>query len=460
MGSNKKKGDSWRSMSLFAISWPIFVESALQMLLRISDTFMLSKVSDDAVAAVGVATQLLLFAVLLFNVISYGASIVISQYLGAGRDREVERLTGAAIGLNALFGIAVSASVVAFSGPLLRLFGLEPALLQEAERFLWIAGGALVVQAVLSAVVAVIQAHGFTRSTMMVTIGMNVLNVCGNVLVIYGPMGFPKLGVPGVALSTVVAQLVGLTVNLYVLRKHIGVKLNASVLTRWKREHVRQVLSVGFPSSVNNLSYSASQLVTTAFITTLGASMLSTKIYTQNLTFLIIVLVASIGRGGQLIIGRIVGAGEAEEAYRRALRHLAISMGLTLTAVSLVAVFRVPLLRLFTHDASIVGLGASLLLLGFLLEPGRNFNVVMERSLHAAGDARYSMISALAVTWFASVPLIYLLGVHWGFGLYGMWFAFMFDEWARGLLLFHRWKSRAWQKKAIVRRGAAVGIAE
>ncbi len=453
-----KKKDAWRSMSLFAISWPIFVESALQMLLRISDTFMLSKVSDDAVAAVGVATQLLLFAVLLFNVISYGASIVISQYLGAGRDREVARLTGASIGLNALFGIVVGVSVAAFSGPLLGMFGLEPALFQLAQPFLWIAGGALVVQAVLSAVIAVIQAHGFTRSTMTVTLGMNVLNVCGNYLVIYGPFGFPKLGVPGVAISTVVAQLIGLTVNLYVLRKRIGVRLDAAALLRWKREHVRRVIGVGFPSSINNVSYSASQLVTTGFITALGASMLSTKIYTQNITFLIIVLVASIGRGGQLIVGRIVGAGEAEEAYRRALRHLAVSMGLTLTAVALVALFRVPLLRLFTQDASIVGLGASLLLLGFLLEPGRNFNVVMERSLHAAGDARFTMFAALTVTWLASVPLTYLLGVHWGYGLYGMWIVFIFDEWARGLLLYYRWRSRAWQGKSIVARGgAAVG---
>jgi len=442
-------------MSLFAISWPIFVESALQMMLRISSTFMLSKVSDDAVAAVGVATQLLLFAVLLFNVISYGASIVISQYLGAGRHDEVPRLAGAAIGLNGLFGILVSVLIVAFRAPLLSAFGLEPALFREAERFLWIAGGALVVQAVLSAAIAVIQAHGFTRSTMMVTIGMNVLNVIGNYLVIYGPFGFPKLGVPGVAMSTVVAQSIGLAVNLYLLRRYVGATLRAVVFARWKREHVRQVLGVGFPSSVNNLSYSASQLVTTGFITTLGAGALATKIYTQNITFLIIVLVASIGRGGQLIIGRIVGAGEAEEAYRRALRHLAISMGITLSAVALVALFRVPLLELFTRDASIVGLGAALLLLGFLLEPGRNFNVIMERSLHAAGDARFSMFAALAVTWLASVPLIYLFGVHWGFGLYGVWFVFIFDEWVRGLLLYFRWRSRAWQKGTIVRPRAA-----
>jgi Na+-driven multidrug efflux pump len=309
MGSNKN--DSWRSMSLFAISWPIFVESALQMLLRISDTFMLSKVSDDAVAAVGVASQIILFAVLLFNVISYGASIVISQYLGAGRGREVQRLAGAAIGLNTLFGLIVSALVAGFSGPLLRIFGLEPALLQDAQRFLWIAGGALAVQAVLSAVVAIIQAHGFTRSTMVVTIGMNVLNVCGNYLVIYGPLGFPKLGVPGVALSTVLAQLAGLAANVYLLKKHAGVDLNMARLTRWKRKHVRQVLSIGFPSSINNLSYSASQLVTTAFITTLGASMLSTKIYTQNITFLI----EALRHGGAQCAARV------REIYARNVRH-------------------------------------------------------------------------------------------------------------------------------------------
>lgn len=79
------------SLSLFAISWPIFIESALQVLLRTTDTLMLSKVSDEAVASVGVSNQIIMFALLTFNFIALGSTVVVTQYLGSRRTGEIGR---------------------------------------------------------------------------------------------------------------------------------------------------------------------------------------------------------------------------------------------------------------------------------------------------------------------------------------------------------------------------------
>ncbi|MDO7906697.1 MATE family efflux transporter [Paenibacillus sp. JX-17] len=436
--------------SLFAITWPIFIESALQMLLRTSDTFMLSKVSDGAVAAVGVANQIISFGVLLFNFVALGSAVVISQYLGARRQQEIGQLAGSSLGLNFLFGVFVSVLVMAFSGPLLGIFDLESSLMQQAQGYLMIAGGALVIQALLSVVTAMIQSHGYTRQTMLVSLGMNVLNIAGNYLVIYGPGDFPKLGVMGVAISTALAQTIGLLINLILLRRTAGVHLRWSSMFRWRRDHVGKVLRVGLPSSAVSLSYSANQFVTTALISALGASMLATKIYTQNIMFFVMILAVSLGRGGQIIVGHMIGAGQQETAYRQVQGNLIRSQFITIMAVVVMVLFRVPLMRLFTGDAGIVTLGASLLLLSFILEPGRNFNIILERSLQAAGDARYPMVISIVVTWVFSVPLTYLLGIYLGYGLYGVWAAFIADEWLRGILLWFRWKGKAWQRKSLV----------
>lgn len=437
-------------LSLFAITWPIFIEFALQMLMRTTDTFMLSRVSDDAVAAVGVSNQIIMFATLTFNFVAMGAAVVVSQYLGARQYREIGRIAGTALGINLLFGAAVSLLVVTFSGPLLGIFGLTHDLFADAQVYLYIAGGALFVQAVLMAVVAIIQSHGLTRQTMNVAIGMNVLNVIGNYLFIYGPLGFPKLGVTGVAISTAVSQLAGLCVNLILLRRAAGVAVRRSDLFRWKREHLMKVLRIGVPSSLINLSYNANQFVTTAFIASLGTMMLTTRIYTQNIMFIVMILCIALGRGMQIIVGHLVGAGQQEEAYRQVIRNFIRSVGLTLAGAAMIALFREPLIGLFTDSDEIVKLGASLLLLSFLLEPGRNLNIMFERSLQAAGDARFAALSSVLVMWLFSVPLTYLLGIHLGYGLYGIWTAFIIDEWVRGLILMFRWKSRAWQSKSLV----------
>ncbi|WP_342768278.1 MATE family efflux transporter [Cohnella lupini] len=97
-------------------------------------------------------------------------------------------------------------------------------------------------------------------------------------------------------------------------------------------------------------------------------------------------------------------------------------------------------------------LGATLLLLSFLLEPGRNFNIIIEKSLQAAGDARFPMIVSISVTWLFSLPLTYFLGIRMGYGLVGIWTAFIVDEWLRGIILFVRWRSRAWESKSLVQR--------
>lgn len=441
-----------RELTLFAITWPIFIESGLQMLMRIADTFMLSRVSDDAVAAVGVANQIIQMAMLVFNFVAIGSAVVVSQYIGARREGELGRLAGTAIGVNFVFGVGLSLLAVSFSGPLLHLFGLEPSLFHLAQRYLYVAGGALFVQAVLTALVAIIQSYGYTRQTMLVALGMNVLNVIGNSLFIYGLLGVPKLGVTGVAISTATSQCMGLIVSYVLLRKATGAPILWRYFVQWGREHVRKVLRIGIPSSAVTLSYSASQFVILAFIATLGAQMMTTRVYTQNVMFIVMILAQSLGRGGQILVGRKIGAGRHDLAYREVFANLRRSLLITLAGVCLLCLVRVPLLELFTRDREIVSLGASLLLLGFLLEPGRNFNVILEKSLQAAGDAKYPMTVSIAVTWLFSLPLTYVLGIRLGYGLPGMWSAFIVDEWLRGIILFFRWKSRKWENKALVQR--------
>jgi Na+-driven multidrug efflux pump len=98
------------------------------------------------------------------------------------------------------------------------------------------------------------------------------------------------------------------------------------------------------------------------------------------------------------------------------------------------------------------------LLLGFVLEPGRCFNIVVGQSLRAVGDARFLMWVGIAVMWGIGVPLVYFLGVYLGYGLIGIWLAFITDEWVRGLILYFRWKSRAWEKKILVQPEKGEGM--
>ncbi|MBM7571926.1 MATE family efflux transporter [Aquibacillus albus] len=445
------KSSHVKKLSIIAVTWPIFIESLLHFSLRAADVFMLSKVSDEAVASVGVANQLIMFVFFLFQFIAIGSSVVIAQYLGAKKFDEIKKYTGNGIFINFLFGLIVSTILIIFSKQLLGLFELEPELFSQARTFLMIVGGALVMQAMSITMSMIIQTHGFTRETMFVSGGMNIINIIGNYLFIYGALGFPQWGVPGVAISTAFSQFLALIAFALVLYYRVNLKLTWHDLIDLQKERLKKVLSIGIPSSMSIISYSSSQIVTTAFITLLGAQMLATRIYTLNVLFFVMVLGISLGRGSQIIVGHLIGAGKMEEAFRQGVRNVRWSILMALAMTCIIVLFRNPLLGLFTNDPEIIQMGATLLVMGFLLEPGRCFNLVYGATLQAAGDARYMMIVSVTVIWGLSVPLYYILGIHFGWGLIGIWLAFIADEWVRGIALWVRWKSRKWENKALVK---------
>jgi Na+-driven multidrug efflux pump len=158
----------------------------------------------------------------------------------------------------------------------------------------------------------------------------------------------------------------------------------------------------------------------------------------------------SIGHGTEIMVGQLVGARKIKEAYTQLLKSLKLGLLITVGVVLTFSVFRESLLGIFTDDPSIIQVGASILLFGIILEPGRTFNVVIINSLRATGDAQFPVFIGILSMWGISVPLSYFLGIYSGLGLLGIYMAFAVDEWVRGILMYFRWKSRAWETKALI----------
>ena len=289
-----------------------------------------------------------------------------------------------------------------------------------------------------------------TRDIMYVTIGMNILNVIGNYLFIFGPFGIPVLGVEGVAISTAISRMLGLVAAFYIMTKRIPGSLPLSLLFRFPKAHIKNLLHIGIPSAGEHLSYNSSQMVITYFIATLGTQALTAKVYTQNVMMFVFLFSIAISQGTQILIGHMIGAKEYDNAYKRALDSLKLAIIISIATAGIVSLFAKNLLGIFTDNVSIIELGSSLILLTIILEPGRSFNLVLISSLRAAGDVRFPVYMGILSMWGVSVTLSYFLGIYLGLGLIGIWIAFIADEWLRGLLMLWRWRSKVWVKKAFV----------
>ncbi len=412
------------------------------------DTFMVSHISDGAVAALGSANQIIILFVVLFGIVGIGTSVVVTHHLGAGDRAGADRIAATAIGVNTWFGLLASLTVLAAAQPLLDAIQLSPALQVYARPFLLIMGATLFLEAMIQAISAVLRAHGHTHDAMVVAIGQNILNVIGNSILLFGLFGAPQMGVVGVAISTVLSRIVACAVMWALLAYRIHLKVRLADFFQISRDHLGRILHIGLPAAAENVSWFLSFMTVTAFTARMGDQALATQSYAMQMVWVVVLCSVAIGLATEIMIGHLVGAGEFEAAYRQLLRSVRVGLAIALGVAIAVACLSPWILPLFTHDPVIIATGVLLMRIGILLEPGRVFNLVVINALRATGDARYPVVMGVFSMWGVLVLGSWFLGTYLGLGLVGVWIAMAADEWLRGLMMYRRWKQRKWLKYA------------
>lgn len=439
-----------KKLKLFNLAWPIFIETALFMLLGFIDVFVLSKYDDLAASSVNTANQAVSIATMVFTVISGASAVLISQYLGANNRKGASRIAALSLTFNFIFGIIISVVLFFFNKPILVFIGAEGQILSFASQYLSIVGGAMFLQALMGAMSVIIRNHGMTQISMYVTVGMNIVNTVLDIVFVLGLFGMPKLGVVGVALATTFSRFVGVIVLAVILFKKIEKPSIFKLIKPLPFGDVKNIVRIGVPSALESFLYDLSQLVITSFVLYfLSDTDLITKTYVQNITMFFYIFALSIGQASQILVGHLVGAKEFDEAYRQGFRAYRNSLLITLASSVIGIIIRRQLMGIFTDNEEIIELGSNILIMNIVLEIGRTTNLVVIACLRGAGDVFFPTGCAIFSMWVISTLGSYLLAVFWGLGIYGLWIAFAADECFRGLMMIFRWKGGKWRSKRL-----------
>jgi putative MATE family efflux protein len=436
-------GADHRPKPLLSLAWPIFVEQSLRILVGIVSTLVVSHISDGAVAALGVANQILFFFILSFNFIGVGSSVVLTHFLGARDRKGADAVARAAIVANTWIGIAFGLFVFFLASALLGWMNLPADLLGEALPFLRIMGGTLCLEAFNASMAGVLRAHKQTRVAMAVGVGQNAVNLAGSLIFIFGWLGAPVLGVFGVAIAGLLSRVCASGALLFALSHRIGFRLRPRDFAHPEWNRVRSVLRIGAPAAAENLCYWTAFMFVTRQVAALGAGKLAAQEYTMQIQSFVIMFTMAIALANEIMVGHFVGAGRLDSAYRQTLASVRLGLFIAMGAVILVALATPWLVGRFTPDRRIVESCAWLIRISIVLEGGRVFNLIVINALRATGDAKFPFRMAVLSMWMVWVPMAWG-AVHAGFGLSGVWAAMATDEWIRGLLMLRRWRKRKW----------------
>ena len=438
-----------RNSYLFKMSLPIFVELLLQLLVGNIDQIMVSHYSQASVAAIVNGNQIMNIIIITMNMLSMATTVVLTQCLGAEDDYKSNQLC--VLSMMVIGTVSVLSTCVALflNRPIFRLMNIDSAILQETCLYLMIVGGFSLVQGLYLNFAAILRSHTRLKEVMAVSILMNVLNIIGNAILINGLFGFPRLGIVGAAISTVISKTIGLVCVYIVFRKYTKIKLKFKYLKQGSKEMLFKLLKIGIPSGAENFSYNLSQICILSIINPYGAAVTAIKGYCSLLANFAYVSSIAISEAVQIVIGYLLGSGKVEEVGKKVWWTLKISIAVCVGMMFIIWLFSPSVLGIFTQDEEMLALGRQVLFIDIFLEFGRAINILMTKSLISVGEIKLPICVGISFHWAVALLLSYIFGGVLHLGLQGIWVAMAIDECSRGLIYFLRFRTNKWKKKYI-----------
>ena len=435
---------------LLVLAGPMFLELLLNTMLNNVDTLMLSHYDEYAVGAVGNANTIMFMMNILFNVIATATSVVVAQHLGAKMHEKMNMIYTLAFAVNLVIGIMLSGLFCMANPMIMNFLHVSPEMRPYSMIYIYIVGGGGFLTAVFNVMVQILRCNGYTKIGMWVTLAINLINIGGNYLFLYGPLASLKMGVAGVAISTVAARAIALTAVLIFFYVTKTGKLSPRLLNPFPKDLLLKMIKIGLPTAGENLTYNLYQTTLLSFINGMGNDAVNARSYCNSLISFAMIFSNASAMATQIITGHLVGAGKTDEAYKRVFKTLGTSMPITIALSCINAFFCQYTLRLFTQNQNIIAIGQMIMIVDIFVEIGRCLNMTFVSSLKAAGAYVFPFIMGILCNWGLGLTTGYVAGVALGFGVAGIFAGTATDECIRGLIVMTYWHKKKWLGKSVV----------
>lgn len=434
-----------REVTLLSLTLPLIFENIMNRLLGTVNTAVLGAYSDASAAAVGSANTVINVLLIFFSVASAGASVVISNHIGAGNEKLSREACFTSITMTLLIAAVLTPLILLFSPSIMHMMNLEGVVYEEALIYLQIRSAFIICTALTSMLLAIMRCFGYPAYTFLIGILTNAINVLLCIVVVYFPEYSPIKGVVGIGAASVIATTIGL-VTIFIIFRRLGLTPERPQNKKVFWAHTKSLVRIGLPASLSGMSYSLSMMVTMAFVALLGDVAVSAKVYYTDILSYVYLVGSSIGSANSIIVGRLYGAGRYDDADKQSKKSVRLTIPINLTCSLLVLIFRAQLLSLFTSDKTIIAMSLGVFAVDIITEQARAWSHVYEYALRATGDI-YFTTGCIIISCFAfGIGLSYVLSITCGLGIVGCFIGLAADETTRAISTVLRWKRGKWKQ--------------
>jgi Na+-driven multidrug efflux pump len=298
-----------QKINLFSITWPIFIENLLMVLMGLFGLWLTSRISTGAVATYGLVNQILGALQILFRVVSIGTSVVVTQHQGARDFEGARRIARTGLAASTWVGVATLLLLCFGSNWILWLMHLPTELMSVGTPYLSMLGVALLFDAISMSMVAVLRAYTHTRESMRIVLIMNMAQLVLSVPLLLGVGHWAGLGLPGLAMAMLASRLVGIAWACKVWRSRLLIQIRWADWFRLARKPLDEILHIGLPGAGEKVAFRVSFIISIAMVASMGKLALATHTYVFQAVQLVTLFTNSVGFGTEILVGHAVGAG-------------------------------------------------------------------------------------------------------------------------------------------------------
>lgn len=431
---------------------PVFFELLISSLFGMVDMMMVgnsgvASVTTPSIAAVGITNQVMFIGIAIAQALSAGGTAMISRYCGAKEEDKVPDV------VKHLILLVIVLLIIPFVGltqtmpeKLMRFIGAEQDTIAIGLRYFRIITLGFIFQAFNLSIFASMRGAGDTKTPMMINVFVNLMNVIGNYVLIFGKLGFKSYGVTGAGISTSLSHvLASIILVLMLMNKDHVVKFDFKHGFKYNKNIISNLAKIGGPAAIEQVGFRVGVIFFIKIVSGLGTVVYATHQIVSNILSLSFAPGQAFGIAASTLVGRSLGEKRIDKAemFIKEINKLAIITSIFFSL--LFYFFGGALTGLYTNDLAIVAMSVGVMKIVAIIQPFQASSFAISGGLRGAGDTVSTLIVTLVGVVFVRLSVAYILINYFGMGLIGAWIAMLFDQIVRWIGIMIRYKTEKWK---------------
>lgn len=430
---------------ILTLSLPIMLNNLIHTVYNLTDTYFISKLGDSEVAGVSFVWPLI-FLIMSFGMgMSIASSALISQYIGAKNNEKARQTAGQIIGFLLLLG-AVLGSLGYFLAPhVISAMGATGALYTHGLSYISIMFVGLPMTFMMNAFNAIKQGQGDTVSPLIIG-GLSVgLNMILDPIFIFTL----NLGIKGAAYATVLSTGIFALYGIFTIFKvNQSLRVHLSDL-KWHWETIKQIVSVGLPSSLGQATTAFGFTILNVFLIELGEVTLTAFAIGNRISSLIMMPAMGIGSALATVVGQNLGADNVLRAKEAVKQSTVLSTVILIAGGLLMYPFSERIVSAFSNSPEVIQSGTDYLKILFITIPFMGYFQVLVGTFQGSGHTLSAMVLMMGRLWGLRIPMVMFLSTYASFGPSSIWYAMVLSNMIICMIGFGMYLTGRWETKII-----------